>query len=135
MAVFLLDGNSAIVENDFDEEKCAETKSARRKTTLLMGVLAFTATFSFGMVEYSVNTAMISFAAFVNHSLIVCLISFKLIKLIFILKNHYNYEASAITLEWFIAVLLCINMAGIGMGIYQTSNVAEKFGRKSKNIF
>jgi hypothetical protein len=44
------------------------TWSARRKTMALMAVLCYTATFSFGMVEYSVNTAMISFAKFVNNS-------------------------------------------------------------------
>jgi hypothetical protein len=40
-----------------------------RRTIVLMGIVASTSTFSFGMMDYSVNTAMESFKMFVNESL------------------------------------------------------------------
>jgi len=49
----------------------AESAGAKRKTLILMAILSYTATFSFGMVEYSVNTAMMSFAMFINNSVMV----------------------------------------------------------------
>jgi hypothetical protein len=47
----------------------AVSTSADTRTLLLLAVLAFTGTFSFGLVVYSVNTAMFAFKTFVNVSL------------------------------------------------------------------
>ena len=87
-----------------------------RRTIALLGALAFTSTFSFGFMLYSVNTAMDTFRAFVNDST----------------SAHYDAQLGTAALEWLVAGLLCINTIGVGCGLYGTAIVAERYGRKGE---
>jgi ABC-type Na+ efflux pump permease subunit len=109
----------------------AMSPAAPRRTIVLMAIVASTSTFSFGMMLYSVNTAMDSFKLFVNESLQVLFLIPKFV-IYFDSQNHYQYTPSSTALEWFVAGLLCWNTVGMGVGMYATSILAEKYGRKSK---